>query len=119
MITPEDIISMTQIAGIAVTITISAWAIAMMFPALFLSAANLFLWMAPAAGAMFLAWYYVSREDYALLDPNLMQIETYKGVVRCGNCKKYEIMPLPKGSMIHNEPCRYCGCLALEGVERQ
>ncbi len=121
MITPEDIISMTQITGAGVTLLLAGWAIAMMFPALFLSAANLFLWMALPAGVMFMAWYYVvgaGSEDYALVDTDLMRIETYKGLVRCENCKKYDIIPLAKGSLIHNEACGYCGCLTLEGAER-
>lgn len=117
----EDMRFTTQIAGTAFTLLLAGYAIAVMFPALFLSAANLFMWMALPAGVMFLAWYYVigaGSEDYALVDTDLMRIETYKGLVRCGNCKKYDIMPLPKGSLIHDEACNYCGCLVLEGVER-
>jgi len=121
MITPEDIISTTQIAGTAFTLLMTGWAISMMFPVLFLSAANLFMWMALPAGGLFLAWHYVvgaGSEDYALVDTDLMRIETYKGLVRCENCKKYDIIPLAKGNLIHDEACNYCGCLALEGVER-
>lgn len=116
-----DINTGVSYAGIAVTLLMAGWAIAMMFPVLFLSAANLFMWMALPAGAMFLAWYYVvgaGSEDYALVDTDLMQIETYKGLVRCGNCRKFDIIPLPKGNLISACACNYCGCLALEGVER-